>query len=311
LSVRDHTSRHKGIASPEKPYLRAIAVSVMAALILAALFLLARRETSTGWLALKQIRATSDEGFLYLLIETEGHGGAPDWKRIRYRIAIDTYDPKRGERMLPKPFSAEIATGAEFLIDLGGPEDSSMRVTPSYDPYPLKGRTEEGGWIVSPPRSAGRFVPMTFEANRERFARDGRRFPPRYLDRGKLAFVSGPADLRNPHATVAAGENGAIEIRIPWPLLNVSDPSSLRVLSGEMRPEGSETVETDGFRIYAYSFDAKRREHPLADRLPAAGQRAPLYTWKGWEEPKYRLELKESARAIGGTMKQLTEVAAH
>jgi hypothetical protein len=310
LSIRDHTSRHKGIAPPERPYRKAIAVSVVAVLLLVAFFLLARKEKSTGWLAFKQIRATSDEGFLYLLLETEGQG-TPDWKRIRYRIAIDTHDPKRGERMLPKPFSAEIATGAEFLIDLGGPGESSMRVTPSYNPYPLKGRTEEGGWIVSPPRSSGRFVPMTFEANRERFARDGRRFAARYLDRGALVFVSGPGDLGNPHATVAAGENGSIEIRIPWPLLNVSDPSTLRVLSGEMRPEGSESLETDGFRIYAYSFDAKRSEHPLVDRLPVAGQRAPLYTWKGWEEPKYRLELKESARAISGTMKQLTEVAAH
>jgi len=304
MSVRDDTSRHKGIGHGEKSYGRiAIAVIVVAG-VLGGLYFL-QRETQTGWFLLREVRATSDEGFLYLLLKTDGKG-APDWNRVLYRVAIDTYDRDRGERMLPKPYEASIGTGAEFMIELGGPDSSFLRVTPSYDPYPLKGRTEEGGWIVSPKKSTGKFVPLMFEANRERFSRDGNRYAARYLDRGKLIFAGPGHDAKTDMSvSVAVGSQGAIELRIPWALLNVSDPSSRRVLNGESRSEESETTETDGFRFYAYSFDKKKKKDPLADRLPGVGRTAALYAWQRWDQPKYTLELKESAKAIAATMKEL------
>ncbi|GEM_PF-5358963 len=304
MSVRDDTSRHKGIGNGEKGYGRFVVAAVVVLAVLAALYY-AQRETQTGWFRLREIRAASDEGFVYLLLRTDGTG-APDWSRVLYRIAIDTYDSDRGERMLPKPYEASIGTGAEFMIELAGPEHSVLRVTPSYDPYPLKGRTEEGGWIVSPRKSTGQFVPLMFEANRERFARDGHRYAARYLDRGKLMFAGPGHDAKTDlGVSVAVGSQGAIELRIPWALLNVSDPSSRRVLNGESRPEESETTETDGFRFYAYSFDKQKKKDPLADRLPGVGRTAALYTWQRWDQPKYTLELKESAKAIAATMKGL------
>ncbi len=133
MSVRDDTSRHKGIGhGGEKSYGRiAIAVFVVAGVFTGLYFL--QRETQTGWFRLREMRATSDEGFVYLLLRTDGTGD-PDWNRLLYRVAIDTYDPDRGERMLPKPYEASIGTGAEFMLELGGTESSFLRVTPSYDP---------------------------------------------------------------------------------------------------------------------------------------------------------------------------------
>jgi len=284
------------------------------AVLLGALLMLWRAHERTrrhGWYALQELRATSDEGYLYILLQTDGRGGEPDWSDVAYRIAIDTYDPDRGERSLPAPFGADTPTGVEFLVHLGGPDASRVQVVEGYNPYPRAGRTDEGGRLESPSKPAGgRFVVLDFEANRERFARDGRRFPAHHRDRGTLRFLRPGEDAKTVlQADVAVGADGAIEIRLPWALLNVADPSSHRVLHGRMNPEGSETVATEGFRIYAYSFRTDGERHPLVDRLPAPGSPAALYQWPAWDEPKFRMEPKEGARAVAAAMKELADVA--
>jgi hypothetical protein len=288
---------------------RIITAVVVAVLLIAAVTLiLVRRRAATGWFAIREVRVTSDEGFVYLLLQTEGRG-TPDWNRALYRIAIDTYDSRRGERSLPQPYAADIPTGAEFLLDIGGPEASSLRVTPDYNPYPHKGEIAEGRAIGSPKKPSGTFVPLQFETNRERFGRDGKRFPSLGIDRGKLHFLKSGDDARtNLQADIAAGEQGAVEVRIPWGLLNVSDPSTRRVLDGVVRSEESEATQTEGFRFYVYAFDRRKPGAQPADRFPGTWRAAPLFTWQTWDEPKYKLEMKESARAIAATMKELNHV---
>jgi hypothetical protein len=306
MSFRDDTSRHEGVHPRRRRFPLVARIALIAVILAIAVTAVAwRRERATGWLELAELRAAADEGYVYLLLRTEG-SDAPDWERVLYRIAIDTYDEKRGERRLPAPYDAAIPSGAEFLVDLGGPEMSAISVTPSYDPFPLRGEAVEGQPIVSPEKPSGRFVKMEMRVNRPRFARDGRRFDPIVVERGRLRFLGAREDARVvAQADVATGPDGAIEIRIPWSLLNVSDPSSHRVLHGTSRSEDSETTQTKGFRIYAYSFDRARIRSPLADQLPGSWTDAALFTWAGWEEPKYRLEPKRGASVIARTMQDL------
>ena len=307
MSVRDTTSRHEGV-DPQRSYTKWLVITL--AVIIAAMIVIriSTRRKPTGWFALKEIRATADEGYVYLLLQTEG-SGSPDWNTLLYRIAVDTHDPKRGERKLPEPYSASIASGAEFLIDIGGPGDSEIRVTPTYDPYPDKGQAVEGRPIVSPDKPSGVFKGMQFQANRERFWRNGHRVLPIVIGRGTLRFLhdrpDGRTDLK---ADIAVGGEGTIEMRIPWGLLNVADPSSRLVLSGISRSENSETAPTDGFRFYVYTFNKKDKKDPRRDQLPGRWFQAPLFVWKPWDVPKYKLELKESSRDIARTMKELSDV---
>jgi hypothetical protein len=306
MSVRDDTSRHEGVHSePGRRYLKRIIISVL--VIGAIALLIWGRRQAYGWWALKELRVTSDEGYVYMLLQTEG-SGTPDWKTLQYRIAIDTHDPKRGERDLPAPYSASIASGAEFLIDIGGPGDTQIKVTPSYDPYPDHGQAVEGKAIVSPEKSSGSFQEMAFQANRERFWRDGTRIRPVIVERGTLRFVRDNANTRTDlRYDVAVGEDGVIELRIPWGLLNVADPSSRQVLNGISRSENSETSPTDGMRFYVYSFN-KGAKKKLLDQMPSRWRTAPLYTWKTWDTPTYTLELKQSSRDIARMMKELSDV---
>jgi len=265
-----------------------------------------------GWSALRELRVTSDEGYLYVLIRTEGGPSAPDWTATSIRLAIDTYDPSRGVTRLPEPGAATIPTGAEFLVDLSGSGASFVTVAAPYEPY----AAIERGPIASPPSVRDGTVPfvhLTFETNRERIGRDGTRYPPIAVDRGALRYGSLDPDARDfdTRTDVAVGaEQGTIELRLPWALLNVTDPSSLRVVHQETAHEPPlDTVATEGFRIYAFAVDAKHPRLRPRSRLPAAGVAAPLYAWAPWEAPKFRTEPKAGIDAIRAAVRALPDRA--
>jgi hypothetical protein len=244
---------------------------------------------SSGWDSLRELRVTSDEGYVYVMLRTGGGPAMPDWNAIRFRLAIDTYDPSRGATQLPQPGPATIATGAEFLIDIAGPGASFVTAAAPYEPY----QAIDSGPIASPsPDSDPEFVHLMFETNRERFGRDGRRYPAIVVDRGALRFGSlDPAapgfDTRTDVAVGAA--TGTIELRIPWGLLNVTDPSSRRVLHQTTEHDQPlDTVATDGFRLYAFSIDPAHPERKPLASLPRTEAPAPLYAWPTWETPRFR-----------------------
>ncbi len=272
-----------------------------------------RRGDARGWSALREMRVTSDEGYLYVMLRTDGGPPGPDWTTTSLRLALDTYDRARGATRLPEPGAATIATGAEFLIDLAGPGASFVTVAAPYEPY----AAIERGPVASPlaiHAGAPRFVRLMFEANRERIGRDGSRYPAVAVDRGALRY--GSLDPKAPEfdtrTDVAVGvSTGTIELRVPWALLNVTDPSSHRVVHQEVEHDSPlDTVATDGFRIYAFALDPSSPARKPLSRIPAAGAKAPLYVWAPWDEPSYRVEPKAGADRIRAALLALPDRAA-
>jgi hypothetical protein len=247
------------------------------------------------------MRVTSDEGYLYVMLRTNGGPSGPDWTKTSLRLALDTYDPARGATRLPEPGAATIATGAEFLIDLRGPGASFVTVVEPYEPN----AAIERGPIASPPSihdAAPRFTHLALESNRARIGRDGTRYPAITIDRGALRY--GSLDPASPYfdtrTDVAVGAStGTIELRVPWALLNVTDPSSRRVLHQETEHDPPfDTIKTDGFRIYAFAVDPRRLGRKPLSRLPALDAVAPIYAWETWEVPRYRTEPKRGVATI-------------
>ncbi len=273
--------------------------------------LLQAKPHGSGWSSLRGLRVTSDAGYVYVLIRTGGAGSLPRWETESFRLAIDTYEPARGVTRLPPPGRATIATGAEFLVDLDGPGSSSVRVVTPYEPY----AAIEDGPVVSPllRERETRFVPLMFEANRERIGRDGTRYPAISVERGALRYGSLDPDAQDfdTRADVAVGAaTGTIELRLPWALLNVTDPSSRRVLHQETRHEPPlDTITTAGLRVYAFAIDPSHPDNPPMSRLPAAGLRAPLYAWAPWEVPRYRTEPKAGLARIRAALDAIADRA--
>lgn len=307
MSMRDDTSRHLGTGPHRRVPVWLLAGGALALAVAVTTFAVQHSGRHSGWHSLRELRVTSDEGYVYLLLRTAAEDAKPDWKRLVYRIAVDTYDSERGERELPLPHPAPLPTGVEFLIEIAGPGHSALLATPTYDPYP-GGVMVEGRPVVSPQKPAGSFVPLLFESNRERFARDGRRFAALRLQRGELRFLGpGETALSTQRADIAVG-TGTIEMRIPWSLLNVADPSTRRVLHGRASAENSPTAETEGFRFYVFSFDRGKRGAGPVDRLHDRWGDAPLYQWAVWNEPRRRLEPKAGTAHLAETMRTLSGV---
>jgi hypothetical protein len=141
------------------------------------------------------------------------------------------------------------------------------------------------------------------ETNRSRIGRDGTLYPALMNDLSPLRL--GTTD---PNALAyddladwdLDARSGVLEVRLPWGLLNVTDPSSRSVVADDpAHLDEVGTRVTDGFRIYAAAFDP--RDGAVLDTLPSRGpdgkipaSSAALYAWKGWERPTWHTRLKRS-----------------
>ncbi len=246
---------------------------------------------------LRRLSVQHDEGFLYLLLET---GGSLDFTRANYLIGLNTCASEIGERLLPFGTNVMSPIGLTFIVQVAGKKRSRILTAASYDKY-LNMST---GIIRPVDSNEGAWVMMQNEPNIRRHSRDGKRvFPPRLFSMSRLTF--GSLDVKNPDYNSLADFfycDTKIELRIPWGLINVTDPSSRTVL---WMDKNSETRKTNGIGILAVSYKpedggpaARRTGGPsnhtnsLPTELTAA--RVKTYSWDGWDTPIYHTYLKES-----------------
>jgi hypothetical protein len=238
----------------------------------------------------------SDEAYVYFRLNV----GAVDWTRGRYLIGIDTYRADLGDTRLPYT-GATSPVGLEFVLDLHGPEGSHLLVDHPYNLY--RSALIEGS---SPPamqsvynrpfrtraNADGRYDSLVVTTNRRRVGRDGRIYPARTYDRNVLLFArQTETTLADWYADTATG---TIEVRIPWGMLHVLDPSSRQVLYGNERTGEVEGATTDGFRFVVQSYDPR---NPRTGGAWLTGPRGaattpPTWSWATWEIPRWHAEIK-------------------
>jgi tetratricopeptide (TPR) repeat protein len=274
---------------------------------------------------LKSLYADADEAYLYLRLVVQkldnDNDGQPDWKDANYLIGVSTLPDKAGLQYLPFIAPVRFPMGMTYAIQIAGPEFSHIWIASSYDPYqvfPVEGIPAQSalglklGWKPSLTEN-GTFESQIVEPNRRRFARNGKYFSPQRYDRGILRYGSlDPASpdydsLAEWHANV---RTNTIDIRIPWGLLGVTDPSTFRVFAGIERDGTVTNVETPHFLMTVFSYrpleNARMRPimeqgHVISDALPGMTGPATVlsagyqyYRWPGWTTPEYSLRLKDS-----------------
>ncbi|MEO8910436.1 MAG: tetratricopeptide repeat protein [Gemmatimonadaceae bacterium] len=254
-------------------------------------------------LQLKSLRVASDEAYLYLRLDV----GQIDWSRAHYQIGIDTYNRNLGDTRLPHTGSRSLS-GLEFVLDIGGPGATQVLVDHPYNPY--RGVTIPGS---SPPaiqyvynravgttaNGAGRWDSLVVVPNRRRIARDGRISASISYNPNRLVYAR---QQENSLADwFADPAKGVIEVRLPWGMLGVLDPSSRRVLvSNRVFGELAKGAPTDGFRFVVESYDPAS---PVggSDHLPrgiSGFGDPPTWTWATWETPRWHAEVKPVFEAM-------------
>lgn len=256
-----------------------------------------------------RLRAAADEAYLWLLVEDVAGAAA---------IGFDVVDPTTGETRWPDGVAAPPPpVGLEFALTVRG---DSLRLL-AHGPYApwrivpvgqrLPGEPEPPPTITDPlpgfftgrweqrrnrpyrPAADGDdagWVPIFVVTNRRRFTRDSTEIAAYGYDRGVLR------EGQVPDGDWSRSADGrTLEVRIPWGLLNVTDPSQRRVLYDEKRffrrlPETFGTTTVEGIRI-----------------VPAGADTAVLFTWPTWDEPRWRSRRRpvfDSLRAVFTELEQ-------
>jgi hypothetical protein len=262
------------------------------------------RERLAGWRAVPavypgRLRAFADEAYLHLLFEP-GPGPRVD----SLLIGLDVIDPGAGSFRWPGRLGEELPFGIEFLVAVTPP---AARVLADQAANPFRVRRES---VLRPPQRAietsapppgfftgpyemgynlpllrgrrddGRFDTLRVVTNRRRIGRDSVEYAAAGYERG--ALPPGPAPDGFWEVDTASG---AIELRIPWNLINVADPSSRAVLSSaqsDAREFTPTLVPSLGIAVAARTSDGVWR------RWPARGAAGARFTWPGWDEPRWR-----------------------
>jgi len=227
------------------------------------------------------IISDNDASYFYLALHLPNF----DFTKNKLHIAIDTYDKKKGDHKLPF-LKKEIDYGIEFLIEFNSLSDAKILVDDKYSLFTniIKNIIPV---YASKYNNNGKFIEELLIANRERETMKGGHFDSICFNRSSLQF----GNSSNPEYSNADwywdNKTKTLELRLDWPLLNVSDPSSRSVLDDVKGTPDIEYTETPGFNIFYFITDKK--DKVLNDQ---SGSDPYFHSWETWEMPEYTQRIK-------------------
>ena len=258
------------------------------------------------------LRVTSDAAYLSIRLELAELDGGVDWTATNYLLTLGLTDPD--DRLLPHGVDA--SAPADFVVRLGGPDNSRVTVFPRYDAFAYEYGAGAGLDLDAyRDPEPGAFTPLRMVINRGYTVPEtGERVPFESVETGRLRYGNGNPDspefdsLADVHVSPS---NDAIELRLPWQLLNVADPSRCRRL-GDFWTGGLDAYETfESIDVAAASYtptDADGTaaridaETNLTHAVPGVTNGRPRsiqFVAPTWDRPEYTERLKESGRVVG------------
>ncbi|MDP2790819.1 MAG: hypothetical protein Q8O15_03570 [Rectinemataceae bacterium] len=230
--------------------------------------------------AIDSMELSADASYLHILLRLSG---TPDFSSQEILVGLDTLDRDKGQMFWPVGGLATDA-GLEFLVRIEAADKADLLVIPSYNAAMSRFATVEA--------RDGKFERISLLVNGKVQTKDGRVIAEKRFDASALR--KGAFDETGNLWHI---EGNTIRLRLPWTLINVTDPSSLRVLqetrTGYLGVERDNltTMQTDGFIADVIVWNKK--VGTLAGRTTM--DRAVPFIWKGWETaPPYRERLKKS-----------------
>jgi hypothetical protein len=258
-----------------------------------------------------RLRAHADEAYLWLQVS------GPLARAPRLLVGFDVFDPGSGSKRLPGG-APLVPVGLEYVLQVGS-DTARLLASPRANPYRVRinprgsAKRDQRSRITAEPAGFfagsytqelgepflaaspddGRFDPLYVVVNRARIGGDSTNYLGLGYDRGVL-----PAGPLPDGAWERTADGQVLEVRIPWVLLNVTDPSSHRVVStgGDGSGSAAPTTVVDGIRIVAAASGPVGKWQ----LLPASGRRSDVasFSWPGWEQPRYRIRRRPVYSAL-------------
>lgn len=185
---------------------------------------------------------------------------------------------------------------ADFVLTIKDEENSRIEVDAYYDVFqklygdrlklvPFEGMTEI---------NSGQFNPIEYAINKQlTIPILDKTYPFEKYETGKLRKGNGNPESPD-YDSLADYEinkaEGIVEIRIPWLLLNFTDPSRLEVWSDLYENEEMTKEIIEGIEVGALLVE----NNTVKNRIPDKKSDLKTYTWEGWTIPEYKERLKQS-----------------
>ncbi|MBK9259568.1 MAG: hypothetical protein IPM54_06980 [Polyangiaceae bacterium] len=292
---------------------------------------LAPLDTHDATRTLRELTIDSDEGFLHLLLRVDSLDpdgkGAVDWEKTDYLVGIDTIDANRGDGCFDVDCKIKTERRVEFLLRIDTEYDVTLHVD---EPYDLVGVSHglRADWqrYHTEVNDNGEFNLMRIMTH-DAFSYGGQELAPvRHQDVGR--FRTGMESTTTNTNFWYSREHGTLEIRIPWTLLNVTDPSARMVVDdyvpGTKGPEAELQIrQTPEIAVVIAALGGtNEQEVKVVDTLPRAKKKgnswiipaagAPTYTWATWDmNPRYRMKRKTSFGIVEQGLREIVPKSAY
>lgn len=244
-----------------------------------------------------------DERYLYIRLDM-------DEKQIGENvypvITLDTV-PGQGNRSIKGIKNTEFDNGLEFIAKMNDKE-SRLLIDPYYDLYHyLYGKSLGLIDDIARKDNSGEFISIEYALNKPYLIpNENRTIPYSSYETGKLKEGNGnPESEDYDSLTDYTIQDGRLELRIPWLLIQSKDPSQKQFI-GNLAEQGelaSVKIDSIGIGAVLVEGDGKVLESfpQKSDKKVKAFNR---YTWDTWDQPLYEERLKQSYYFLQETFRE-------
>lgn len=211
--------------------------------------------------AMKQVQFFANEEYLYLTIQLDKE---VDYDAQQMFVGLDTYQRNDGEYLYDKAYFANSLSGMEYVVKFESKNTAALYVTSSYNRNTGHLSSKEGydaDWDLVTQLSYGNFT-----SSNTHF------------------YMTGTT----------------VRIRLPWSMLNFTDPSQKLVVNddGPLEEAQVRTTSTNGVMFSLFIGDKLTGD--TAYIFPAQKQSTGYknFSWDDWETVDYTLRRKESFQII-------------
>ncbi|MCJ8008375.1 hypothetical protein ACFFF5_16090 [Lederbergia wuyishanensis] len=246
---------------------------------------------------LQQVFMNHDEKYVYIRMDVE----KLDDSSIVLLFDVNT---DQGNKKISSIPQINLSFGADYLLKIEGKEKGELLVNSYYDTFLYQYGIQLKMLDPLPKQpidNSGTFNPIRYALNKKMVRPDTNEILPfESYETGKLRHGNGNPDSKEYDSLAdyyINEEKGIIEIRIPWLLLNVKDPSQREVM-GDLYETGMKgSKETDGISISALLLDKDnhlKESFPQVDPSTKTISDPYKYQWEKWDMPVSKERLKQS-----------------
>lgn len=241
----------------------------------------------------------SDERYLYIMLDAGNYDFEKDTLLIPINTIADQGNLKAAQ------YNAEFDTAADFLIYINGKNNSHIYVDRYYDAFNYYFLESKKLSDIKAEENAGVKNSGMFDIMRLCYGYNltvkgtNQVVPDKAYETGKLRYGNG-----NPEADDYKSlsdfyfKNGKLEIRIPWQLLNVMDPSGKQQISDFRK---TQVISPQAYQSFDFGFAYRTGTESLKITLGGS------YEYNGWNIPTWHERLKPAYYELQNYFKKFTE----